>query len=162
MEIRRKIAVATVMSFALLAITASVLRLPFIFKTMQSYDASWDGMELTLWSEAELTLGIGCTCAPALRAFFTRKTGPALIGRLHTLQDRIEHSFRPVIDGGTGKHGASDSGGLTSDIDVERRESEKTMVETLEKYASSDLEDLGWGKKMSVPAPWEDQKVEIK
>jgi hypothetical protein len=132
MELHRKIAVGTVMSFALLAIVASVMRLPFIFKTMNSYDSSWVGMELTVWSSLELTLGISCTCAPALRAFFTRKN-LAVIGRLHTLQDRIEQSLRSAAGGTMRKAGEAESKGnmltMSSGDPIERRESDRTLVE---------------------------------
>lgn len=87
MEMRRKIAIALVMGFALVAVIASIMRTSIVFSKIKSYDLSWDGMELTLWSIAELALGIMCTCAPAFRAFFTRKKNPRLVGRMRTLQD---------------------------------------------------------------------------
>lgn len=149
MELHRKIAVGTVMSFALLAIVGGVMRLPFIFKTMESYDSSWVGMELTVWSSLELTLGIACTCAPALRAFFTRKN-LALIGRLHTL-DRIEQSAR--FDGGGETERVDESKcedislTVSSGNAIERRESDRTLVEedvekAMDKYAADEIEDM--------------------
>jgi hypothetical protein len=97
MEMHKKIAVAAVMSFALLAVIASAIRLTFVFSTFSSFDITWERMQLFYWSGAELVLGIGCTCAPAIRAFFTTKNGPALRGRLHTLQDVTDHSNKSAV-----------------------------------------------------------------
>jgi hypothetical protein len=164
MELHRKIAVGTVMSFALLAIVASVMRLPFIFKTMDSYDSSWVGMELTIWSSLELTLGIACTCAPALRAFFTRKN-LAVIGRMHTLQDTIEQSVRSEVGGTTRKTGQSKSEEttltLSSGDPIERRESDRTLVEedsekAMGKHTTNELDNLEWPQIMPPPGEEED------
>jgi hypothetical protein len=97
MEFRNKIVIATVMSFALLAVTASGMRLITLFKVIKNDDTPWEGMKLTLWSGAELTLGIVCTCVPALRAFFTRKNGAVVVGRMHTLHDVAQTSIKSVV-----------------------------------------------------------------
>jgi hypothetical protein len=37
-----------------------------------TYDTSWVGFSLLVWTTVELQLGIICACAPSLRAFFRR------------------------------------------------------------------------------------------
>ena len=110
MPLLRKLAVAIVMSFAALAVAAGVMRLPFILKaTQKGFDKTWDGMDLTIWSTAELTLGIGCASAPALRAFFTQNSSPAVAGAVRSLNQWVERSIANTANrGGTALQSSSD------------------------------------------------------
>ena len=128
----RKLAVAIVMSFAALAVAAGVMRLPSIVKTtLTSSDKTWDGMELTIWSTSELTLGIGCASAPALRAFFAQKNSPAMAFRsLHEWVERsVQNVARPGGDPLQSFVVESDPVGATRDEEKANISYQKTVTE---------------------------------
>jgi hypothetical protein len=107
LPLSKKISIALIMSFAGLAVAATVMRIPYILKACLHVDKPWDGMELTLWSSGELVLGILCASAPALRAFFTRKSRHILAGRLHSMQEWASRGAT-----GASRH-------VTTNVDVE-------------------------------------------
>lgn len=51
---------------------AGVGRTYYLIKLGETYDTSWTGFDLLVWTIIELQLGIICACAPSLRAFFRR------------------------------------------------------------------------------------------
>ena len=85
LPLSKRLSIGLIMSLAGLAVAATVMRIPFILKACLHVDKTWDGMELTLWSTGELTIGITCASAPALRAYFTKKHRHVLVGRLHSM-----------------------------------------------------------------------------
>lgn len=51
---------------------AGIGRTYYLIKLGITYDTSWTGFDLLVWTIIELHLGIICACAPSLRAFFRR------------------------------------------------------------------------------------------
>lgn len=51
---------------------AGIGRTYYLIKLGKTYDTSWTGFDLLIWTIIELQLGIICSCAPSLRAFFRR------------------------------------------------------------------------------------------
>lgn len=61
-----------IFALGLLVAGAGVGRTYYLIKLGNTYDTSWTGFDLLVWTVVEMQLGIICTCAPSLRAFFRR------------------------------------------------------------------------------------------
>ncbi|KAK5086256.1 hypothetical protein LTR70_007370 [Exophiala xenobiotica] len=72
LPIEKKLGIMAMFSVGLFVTVVSMVRL----KTMKyfnfSANASWDFVELSLWSAIEIYVGIMCACMPGMRAFYTR------------------------------------------------------------------------------------------
>lgn len=64
-----------------------VARTYYLWKSINTYDASWTGFELLAWTVVECQLGLICACAPSLRAFFRRY-----------LRDSIRKTFGSAVE----------------------------------------------------------------
>jgi hypothetical protein len=165
LPLSKKISIAFIMSFAGLAVVATVMRIPFILRACLHVDKPWDGMELTLWSSAELVLGILCASAPALRAFFTKKNRHVLVGRLHSMQEFVSHGVsRHVVtnldvEAGDVTLVTGESGGTattSSEVGMkeqgrhERVDSVGSCMSEMTKFGSMDMT-----KNIPSPASWD-------
>ncbi|GAB7336224.1 hypothetical protein MBLNU13_g08991t2 [Cladosporium sp. NU13] len=68
----QKIGLNIIFALGLLVAGAGVGRTYYLIKLGNTYDTSWTGFDLLVWTIIEMQLGIICACAPSLRAFFRR------------------------------------------------------------------------------------------
>ena len=68
----QKIGLNIIFALGLLVAGAGVGRTYYLIKLGNTYDTSWTGFDLLVWTVVEMQLGIICACAPSLRAFFRR------------------------------------------------------------------------------------------
>lgn len=61
---------------------AGIARTYYLWRINHTFDTSWTGFTLYVWSIVELHLAIICACAPSLRAFFR-----------HYLRDTLKRTF---------------------------------------------------------------------
>jgi hypothetical protein len=126
----QRIGLNVVFALGLLIAGAGVGRTYYLTKLGKSYDTSWTGFDLLVWTIVELQLGIVCACAPALRAFFRSCLSQTLRRSLMSLKSR----------GGT--HNGNSTGGQRS-----HREGISMDMQILTRR-SSDLDD---GMRSEVP-----------
>lgn len=69
---RKKIGLNAVFALGLLVVAAGCGRIFAFHHFSTSYDSSWKGFEVYVWSVAEYDLGIICACLPSLRVFIKR------------------------------------------------------------------------------------------
>lgn len=71
--LRQKIALGFIFAIAYAVVAFGTMRLYFTWKVFyDTYDVTWVGWELWIWTLLELHVGVMCANAPALKAFFTR------------------------------------------------------------------------------------------
>lgn len=78
----QRIGLNIIFALGLLVAGAGIGRTYYLIKLGRTYDTSWTGFDLLVWTIIELQLGIICACAPSLRAFFRRY-----------LSERLRRSF---------------------------------------------------------------------
>jgi hypothetical protein len=69
---RQQVALNIIFSLSLIVAGCGGGRLYWLWKINHSYDTSWNGFSLFVWSLLECELAVIFACAPALRAFFRR------------------------------------------------------------------------------------------
>jgi hypothetical protein len=74
----QRIGLNIIFALGLLVAGAGIGRTYYLIKLGNTYDTSWTGFDLLIWTIIELQLGIICACAPSLRAFFRRYVSEAL------------------------------------------------------------------------------------
>lgn len=74
---RQRIGLNIIFALGLLVAGAGVARTYQLWKINHTYDTSWAGFDLFVWSLVECHLAIICACAPSLRAFLRRYFGEA-------------------------------------------------------------------------------------
>ena len=84
---RQKIALNTIFSLSLIVAGCGGGRLYYLWKMNHTYDTSWTGYDLFVWSTLECHLAVIFACAPSLRAFFRRY-----------MQEPLHHTFRRASD----------------------------------------------------------------
>jgi hypothetical protein len=67
---RQKMALNAVFSLGLLVVATGCVRTYYIYQLGVSYDISWTGYNLFVWSILEIQIALICASAPALRVFF--------------------------------------------------------------------------------------------
>lgn len=85
---------------------AGVGRTYYLIKLGNTYDTSWTGFDLLIWTTIELQLGIICACAPSMRAFI-RHYVKASLSRISA--SRTTHSRSPSHSRGLSESHASAS-----------------------------------------------------
>lgn len=75
---KQKVGLNIIFALGLLVAGAGIGRTYYLIKLGKTYDTSWTGYDLLVWTIIELQLGIICACAPSLRAFFRRYLSDAL------------------------------------------------------------------------------------
>ncbi|OLN93074.1 hypothetical protein CCHL11_07529 [Colletotrichum chlorophyti] len=67
---KKKFALAFMFAIGSFACVASMVRLQYLISFAQTYDATWDYIDIVIWSSVELNLAIMCGSLPALRPLF--------------------------------------------------------------------------------------------
>jgi len=85
LPLSQRVAVIALFSFGLVVITAGCIRIYWLHYILQeTYDVTWYGFELWIWTPVEVQLGIMCGCVPWLKPLFksrkTRQTVPGTSG----------------------------------------------------------------------------------
>ncbi len=69
LPLNQRVALLTVFSFGLLVVFAACMRAYWINHiTENTYDVTWEGFELWIWTAVEVNLGIICGCVPTLNS----------------------------------------------------------------------------------------------
>lgn len=68
----QRIGLNIIFALGVLVAGAGVGRTCYLIKLGKTYDTSWTGFNLLVWTIIEMQLGIICACAPSMRAFFRR------------------------------------------------------------------------------------------
>ena len=82
----QRIALIMLFSFGLVVIAAGCIRIYWVhYVVEETYDVTWYGFQVWLWTPVEVQLGIICGCVPWLKPLFkSRKTGQTVTsGRIH-------------------------------------------------------------------------------
>lgn len=80
---RQRIGLNIIFSLSIMVAGAGVARTYYLWRINHTYDTSWTGFDLFVWSLVECHLAIICACAPHLRAFIR-----------HYLSDPFNRTFR--------------------------------------------------------------------
>lgn len=72
---KKKLALVFMFSVASFACIASMIRLKYMVSYANTYDATWDNVDIVLWSSIELNAAIICGSLPALRPLFKKIPG---------------------------------------------------------------------------------------
>ncbi|EXF84884.1 integral membrane protein [Colletotrichum fioriniae PJ7] len=74
LQLGKKKRTALVCMFAIgsFACVASMIRLKYLVSFANSFDSTWDNVDVVLWSSVELNLAIICGSLPALRPLFKK------------------------------------------------------------------------------------------
>ena len=71
LPLSQRIALIVLFSFGLVVILAACIRTYYIHIVVQeSYDVTWEGFYLWMWTSVETELGIICGCVPWLKSLF--------------------------------------------------------------------------------------------
>lgn len=155
---RQRIGLNIIFSLSLLVAGAGIARTYYLWKINHTYDTSWAGFDLFVWSLVECHLAIICACAPSMRAFVRRYFGEA-----------FNRTFRSTSSfGKRSKQNTKNSNGTltttqrTSDppavstkrmVDVDERglTSPTTEAHTEPVFGSYDSRRTGWSGRSGTP-----------
>ncbi|KAL2168924.1 hypothetical protein VTG60DRAFT_6694 [Thermothelomyces hinnuleus] len=71
LPLRQRLAVITLFSFGLLVVVAACIRAYWIhFVVQETYDVTWHGIHLWMWTAVEVHLGIICACVPWIKPLY--------------------------------------------------------------------------------------------
>ena len=101
LPLAQRFALIALFSFGLVVVFASCIRIYWVHYVLQeTYDVTWHGFQLWLWTAVEVQLGLICGCVPWLKSLFTRwKTGQTVAsgsGPTHSGGQRSAGSRRLV------------------------------------------------------------------
>lgn len=99
---RQKIALWSLFAIGCMTAVASLIRFYYIYLDFyKSYDFTWWGFYLSVWTDVELSVAIICASAPALKAIFTKffENGPNLTSRARVpdLEDKMSHHVTTMV-----------------------------------------------------------------
>jgi len=118
LPLSQRIAVIALFSFGLVVISAGCIRIYWVsYVVRETYDVTWYGFQVWLWTPVEVQLGIICGCVPWLKSLFkSRKTNQAVAGtsgqRYVDWQRAAGFKQEEGVDG--------EERGTRGDIDLER------------------------------------------
>ncbi|WDK10328.1 CFEM domain-containing protein [Colletotrichum graminicola] len=69
---RKKLALALLLTLGSVACVASMVRLKFVVTFSHTFDATWDNVEILVWSTLEINLVMICGSLPALRPLLSK------------------------------------------------------------------------------------------
>ncbi|KAK2017050.1 hypothetical protein LZ32DRAFT_577661 [Colletotrichum eremochloae] len=70
--IRKKLVLILLLALGSVACVASMVRLKFLVTFTNTYDATWDNVEINIWSTLEIDLAMICGSLPALLPLFSK------------------------------------------------------------------------------------------
>ncbi len=82
LPLSQRLALVTLFSFGLIVVIASCVRIYWVHYVLeQTYDVTWYGFQLWIWTAVEVQLGLICGCVPWLKSLFKLwKTGQTVTG----------------------------------------------------------------------------------
>ncbi|KAH7149904.1 hypothetical protein B0J13DRAFT_583331 [Dactylonectria estremocensis] len=72
MHWKKKLGVAFMFFVGTFVTVVSIIRLQFIINLGSSHNATYDQLEISVWSTVEINVGIMCTCMPSIRLLLVR------------------------------------------------------------------------------------------
>ncbi|TEA11261.1 Satratoxin biosynthesis SC1 cluster protein 4 [Colletotrichum sidae] len=86
---KKKLALVFMFGIASVACIASMIRLKYLISYANTFDSTWDNVDVVLWSSIELNLAIVCGSLPALRPLFKK-----IPGLLSTVKETAQSEYR--------------------------------------------------------------------
>jgi hypothetical protein len=155
----QRIGLNIIFGLGLLVAGAGIGRTYYLIKLGNTYDTSWTGFDLLIWTIIELQLGIICACAPSLRAFFRRYVSEALRKSLTSSKNKSKSGTRDGTQNSTVRGGQPP--GPDKELQVLTRHSTDsdrcTLSEALARAASPALYQsraANQGYSRTEPARW--------
>ncbi|KAK1981120.1 hypothetical protein LZ30DRAFT_658100 [Colletotrichum cereale] len=71
-SMRKKLVPIFLLTLGSVACVASMIRLKFLVSFANTFDATWDNVEIVIWSTLEINLAMICGSLPALRPLFSK------------------------------------------------------------------------------------------
>ncbi|KAK4155078.1 hypothetical protein C8A00DRAFT_13825, partial [Chaetomidium leptoderma] len=104
MPTRQKVLVFSIFCLGFFTCIISIIRLLYLWVVTTTKDSTWDNVELTLWSVAELNCGILCASLQTLRPLMSRLNKPGMAIRPINNQLFLESAtpLTRLTSGGTG------------------------------------------------------------
>jgi hypothetical protein len=138
LPLSQRLALVTLFSFGMIVVIASCIRIYYVnYVLNETYDVTWYGFTLWIWTAVEVQLGLICGCVPWLKSLFKFwRTGETVAGT----SGRAGQSSGPRVTGvskskkNTGVRMES-LGGITKSeyIDIERSSAGADSVTELSK-----------------------------
>ncbi|KAK6213539.1 integral membrane protein [Colletotrichum tabaci] len=95
--LKKKIAVGFMLSLGSFACITSIVRLRWLMMFVESYDTTWDNVDIVTWSMAEISCALMCGSLPALRPLF--KKIPGLLTTIRSTHHTAER--KETVDRGS-------------------------------------------------------------
>ena len=94
LPLSQRIALITLFSFALVVILAGGIRTYWThYVVEETYDVTWYGFHLWLWTAVEVQLGLICGCVPWLKSLFKFwKTGRTVAGSSERIRSDVQQT----------------------------------------------------------------------
>ena len=94
LPLSQRIALITLFSFALVVIIAGGIRTYWThYVVEETYDVTWYGFHLWLWTAVEVQLGLICGCVPWLKSLSTFwKTGRTVSGSSERIRSEVQQT----------------------------------------------------------------------
>ena len=127
LPLSQRVALIALFSFGLVVISAGCIRIYWLhYVLLETYDVTWYGFQLWLWTPVEVQLGIICGCVPWIKPLFksrkARQTVTGTSGRRHSDGQRVT-GFKQVTVvrmGSLRKAWTGEGPGTGEYIDLER------------------------------------------
>jgi hypothetical protein len=127
LPLSQRLALITLFSFGLVVVSAGCIRIYWLHYIIQeTYDVTWYGFHLWLWTAVEVQLGLICGCVPWLKSLFqfwkTKQAVTDTSGRTHSDGQRAIGSKQVTVVrmGSLGKAWTDAGPGKGEYIDLER------------------------------------------
>lgn len=128
LPLSQRIALLTLFSFGLVVVIASCCRIYWVhYVLFETYDVTWYGWEMWIWTAVEVQLGLICGCVPWLKSLFklwstgqtvAGSSGPAASDPRATVSKGITAVQLESLGGRTWTNG--ERPGKGGSIDIER------------------------------------------
>jgi len=111
---KQKLALLTVVTFSWLVVVAAmvrVVRLSNVFRSVSASggDQTWDFYDISIWTGLEVSMGIFCVSAPAMKPIF-RRYAPGLLSLYTNKNNTYPHSHTPETYASRKQHSNPSSG----------------------------------------------------
>ncbi|KAI4721908.1 hypothetical protein E4T48_01880 [Aureobasidium sp. EXF-10727] len=133
-DLRKKIILTGLFSMGSISCLVSILRMRSIILLYKDgfADLTWGLTEVVLWSQAELTAAMICTCTPCLRPLFEKIT-PMLFSSVVSRKDNSSSGFgsngKYVRTGDYGHRSSASKATSLADVELESRIHKKVTVD---------------------------------
>lgn len=105
MSLKKKLGVAAMLCVGTFVTVVSILRLQSLVQfRSDTINPTWDYVNVAIWSDVEVNVGIICVCMPSLRLLLTRLFPKVFGGSSNASYVNYSHNSRSRTGGGSRKH----------------------------------------------------------